>query len=206
MLQDARQTFYSSNRFIVLTSDYILYPFSQPQAPRGQEFEATTFLTKVVPCDSLGSLRDLEIVFSARQYTHLGIQSAALADWQQAIEYAAPHWKKLSLTLFMGMECHPDPDPIYTDDIPASQKALMDVYEQIVSPLRRLQCLDSFFVYAYSPFSLPNTGRTSVKWILPQQPGQHLEKMVMGSAYDSSTNGKAERRWSMWLSQMWVYA
>lgn len=194
MLQDARATFYASNRFIIA-------PSSSDWRPnfRDKPFEASIFLTKVVPPKALSYLRDLEVIFPATEYNFRGIDQAVYNDWVRTIEYVAPRLKKLALQLYMGFELTPYTDPLRSVNIQGSQNALFRIHEQIVRPLSQLECLDCFFVCADSPFSHPRwTWKTIEQQIKDHE--KRLEGLVMGSAYDSKAEGKMQRERSEWMN------
>ncbi|KAF2719250.1 hypothetical protein K431DRAFT_348044 [Polychaeton citri CBS 116435] len=201
VLQDTRLIFFSSNRFIVPSRPY---DFQQPQSYRKEQFEASVFLTKTVPRDGLAHLKDLEIFFSSTQYSFLGIEPSVLRDWELTIQLIARHLKKLSLTLYVGGEMYAFPDPIFTRDVPAAQKALFEVHEKIVSPFRQLRCLNGFFVWAWESFEKSSSTRTEAEQTLDKHQ-EHLETIVMGSGYDSIVKGKMQRKHSRWLMQTYVY-
>lgn len=199
LLQDARSIFYASNRFIINPA------YSPPQLFRTELFEASIFLTQIIPRDSLAHLSDLEILFPGTQYSSLGIERGILDDWERATQYVAPHLKKLTLSLYMGVANDPDPDVLYTKDLQASLKALCQVHEQIVRPLSNLRCFDAFFVQAWSPFNhIQWTMARVEQYFLKHE--KHLETSVMGSGYNGVANGKTQRRISKWFSEMYKYA
>ena len=194
MLHDARAIFFRSNRFIIAEP----YKCWTSPAYRGELFEASIFLTQIVPGDGLASLRDLEIQFPPKEYCHLGIGQAMLDDWENAIRYAAPRLRKLTLSLIMGIENHPDPPRCYTEDAQADLQKLYQVHEQIVRPLSQLRCLDGFFVTAWACFDHEHWTRER-HWLHFQEHAKNLEAVVMGSTYDSEACGKTQRRRSKWL-------
>lgn len=204
MLQDARQVFYANNRIIIMSE--MIAPVGQPTGPRVERFEAAAFLDKGVRCESLGNLNDMEIMFSPRLYSHLGIDHAILLDWNNAIQHAASHVKNLSLTLIMGTESSPGRDAIdFKDTLEESHEAIFGLYEQIVSPLQVLRNqLKDFFVQVGSPFTTDALDYERMEPLMEEQE-QALERLVMGSDYDSVARGKLERRTSRWLSEMYNY-
>ena len=190
MLHDARGIFFASNRFIVR-------PRSSQQG-MDKPFEASIFLRKVIPREALSHLRSLEIIFPAILYDFFerdegdfsGFDRGIYHDWLLTIECIAPRLKTLELRLRMGYGRLRIADPSWdVDEIPGWQKALFLTHEHIVRPLRKLQCLNNFFVHATSPY-----GRDVID---SQQLRDHelrLETLVMGARYDSIARGEIETR------------
>jgi hypothetical protein len=143
-------------------------------------------------------LRDLEIAFTARYYTHLGIEPAVLEDWEKAIAQASPHIKRLTLTLHVGDDRDFSGHVIESEDPEAAQDALFKVHEQLTRPLHRIKGLAAFFVYARSPFDIVSRD-TPQPFLRAHE--KHLERLVMGDAYDSAARGKWQRRLSRWFTQ-----
>jgi hypothetical protein len=143
-------------------------------------------------------LRDLEIAFTARYYTHLGIEPAVLEDWERAITQISPHIKMLTLTFHVGDDRDFSGHDIESEDPEAAQDALFKVHEQLVKPLHQIKGLAAFFVYARSPFD--RVGRYTPQPLLRAHE-KHLEGLVMGDLYDSAVRGKPQRRMSRWFTQ-----
>jgi hypothetical protein len=200
MLQDARTVFYSSNRFIIAPP----YSYGKPPTFRRKRFEASKFLTLIVPEDSLASLRDLEILFPSKDYSAVGIHPGLLDEWENVLRYAAPRLRKLTLSIYLGVENHPWPNTSYTGNLQASLQALCEVHKQIVRPLRQLRCLDRFFVTAWSSFNHEQWPRAKVEQYFREH-AKNLETSVMGSTYDSEARGKTQRCTSKWLADMYKY-
>lgn len=203
LLKDARHVFYSSNRFVVV-SGFIPAPDQSTSLQVGR-FGAAKFLTDYVPREYLGSLRNVEILFSGTKYNHLeGIHPESVQDWDRAIQYAAPHLKRLNLSVYLGYEYCPYRDPVRTEEsLSTSQNAIFDIHRHIVRPLQRLRaCLDDFSVDSSSPFQGSDEETRAIRPLLREQE-RRLEVLVMGSGYESVAIGESGRKKGRWLMKMY---
>lgn len=190
MLQDASTTFFSSNRFVIDDSEGSerhLLDF-RPK-PSEKPFDASTFLRQIVPLDSLAHLRDLEIAMPGKDHDFLSVDPKAIDKWESTIQYVAPHLKRLTLTARLGVAGRRSSELRQLEGFQASLKRLFQANEPMVRPLSQLQCLNAFFVRARSPFGCSQWAMGEVETSFRKHE-QHLEALVMGSAYDSHKHGK----------------
>jgi hypothetical protein len=200
VLQDARATFYGSNRFIVSPP----YCDSKSISVRQDPFEASIFFMQIIHHDSLKYLRDLEILYPCTGYGTAGISAQVLSEWSEILQRVSPHLKNIKLGLYLGVENHPDPLPVRTDNLQSSLRRLCEVHKQILLPLSHLHCIDSIFISAWSTFDHEQWSRDKL-----EQYFRHHEKdlrtLILGTKSSCPGSDKTPRRTSRWSSRMYDY-
>lgn len=192
--EDARQVFYSSNRF-VLVADL-------PPPSAGDNMTPVTdtraFLSKALSIHSLHHLRDLEIFFHYRTYSEITEESVTEDSANklaviQTVRLIAQHMGGLSLTV--QLDPYHDADT-HGRDIPVPLATRFAAQARFIVLLQPLRHLASFFVKIglLDIESSPATER------LVHDQEQRLERLVMGETYDAFRHGKNQRRPSCWAT------
>ena len=99
ILDAARTVFFSSNRFIITSSN-------GPNAiaeTTPDRLEASVFLTDVVPFTNLCWLRSLELVFPPFEDDYLSVTEPAYSDWLQTLDYIKDELNTPMMDLHMHM-------------------------------------------------------------------------------------------------------
>ena len=200
VLQDARTIFYGCNRFIVSPP----YHESMSMSARQDPLEASIFLTQIVPQDSLRHLRDLEILFPCTGYGASGISAQVLSEWSEVLQRVGPHLKKIKLGLYFGVENHPDPLRIRTNDLQSSLWRLCEVHKQILLPLSQLQCIESVFISAWSTFDHEQWPHDKLEEYFRHHE-EDLRTLILGTESGCSGSDRTLRLTSRWLSEMYDY-
>jgi hypothetical protein len=195
MSEDARQVFYSSNRFVLVPD---LPPKDAPNA--GDYITLLTdtrlFLSRALSLHSLHHLRDLEIFFHYRTYANITEDSTNERAVNQVVGLLAQDMGRLSLTVHLD----PHQESAYTDsdrrDLSISQEIQFAAQSRFVTLLQPLRRLTSFFV----KIGLLDTETRQMDEVLLRKHDQErrLEQLVMGESYDALRHGKSQRRPSLW--------
>jgi hypothetical protein len=97
MTQDAERVFYTFNRIIITDDPNADVDITCPKVERTKLLEALVFFTRFFFNGKLHVLRKVEIMFTARQHSHLGFAPHVLEDWTQTLSTIAPQLRDLSL-------------------------------------------------------------------------------------------------------------
>jgi hypothetical protein len=195
MSEDARQVFYSSNRFVLVPD---LPPKDAPNA--GDYITLLTdtklFLSRALSLHSLHHLRDLEIFFHYRTYSNITEDSTNERAVNQVVRLLAQDMGRLSLTIYL--DPHQESAYTYSDgrDLSISQEIQFAAQSRFVTLLQPLRRLTSFFV----KIGLLDTETWQMDEVLLRKHDQErrLEQLVMGESYDALRHGKSQRRPSLW--------
>jgi hypothetical protein len=183
MTEDARQVFYSSNRFVlscIWTSPY--------RSEASYFFSRVERFTNSVPAHCIYNIRELEIFLPFWAYD--GMDSDMIYDLEKAIQNLAQNMGRLSLAVHVDVDIPHYCTVMCTsrDSSPlshrfATQYLLIERFE----PFRRLA---SFFVFIGSL----RYKNTPIDQQVARDQGRVLEQLVMGDAYNALDHGKLLRR------------
>jgi hypothetical protein len=175
LLPDVRAVFFSSNRFVI-----------DQYYSRDYPLNAATFLTQIVPVESLSSLRSLHLSFSPVWYDLSEADKAIYRDWMCAIELVAPNVKKLAIQVRLNHWFDPNrfhPDELTNEE---SWQQLLNIQEQLLRPLRKFRQLSRFFVYL-----IPSWRSVNIRTQQVCEYEKRMETIVMGEDYNSIREGKS---------------
>ena len=200
LLEDAQAVFFRRNRFIINHSrDFFKH------APL--RLEASIFLTDIVPVNALHLLRHLELVSPlvedeqlCLEDEQLYLQNPPYQDWMRTIDLVK---EKLCLP-FLTVRFYMTDYVSDSEGIDRFAKAFQ-TFSWILLPLSLLEGLKAFFVHIAWPFARRMERRmehfdflrSSVELI--QMSEQNIERLVMGSRYDSTALRKEQLKKSQWL-------
>jgi hypothetical protein len=205
MRQDALQVFYGQNRFVVAPTGGVTWTGVDHPPER---LPISSFLSSVVTMDALHYLRFLEIVFPPfgieQRCIYCPAQSTQWQDWIETLEKAKEHLDLPKLTIRVCFAEYLPPQPPWMSTIPPyrarmaneERNAILEMYTEILSPLKNLRGLARFFAHLSDPTA----------WAEERMEPQDLEKLeqdiercVMGEDYDAVSAGKFDFIRSRWL-------
>ena len=208
VLEDVREVFFNANRFVIVpegsggTRDVV--DCSPERMP------AAAFLTQVVPRSALRDLRFLELVFPPFRTPWMLAHEPAYQHWQEAVAFVRDHLTLPALTLRVDFADkfpydHPS-NPPFRDTM--TKELAMEIYMsyiRVMKPLQGLKGLSKLFVHVAWPWEWTERGRWRRReerrgverevWDVERR----LERMVMGSEYESERVGKRELGRSQWI-------
>ena len=198
MSEDARQVFYSSNRFI-LVPELPLHPMAGDSMTLLTD--ANAFLSKALSVQSLRHLRDLEMFFYYRTYSAIAEEGRAgeLAV-NPTVQLLAQNMGRLSLTVQFDPHFSRAYADLHARDVPLETQ--LTAQARFVALLQPLRHLAAFFVSIGHREDL--TDRQDATRLVRDQE-QRLERIVMGKKYDALRHGKTQRRPSLWATAHWCH-
>ena len=198
LLEDARAVFFRRNRFVIIHSqDFFKH------APK--RLEVSIFLTDIVPLNALHLLRHLELVSPLVEDEYLRPEDDILCpndapyqDWMRTIYLVK---EKLCLPLLTVRFYMTD----YRREENGSSTLVFHTFRRILLPLLKLAGLKAFFVHLAWSFARRDERlmehfdhlRLTLERIRMSE--QDIERVIMGSDYDSTALQKEQLRKSQWL-------
>ena len=216
ILNDARNIFFSKNRFIITSSKG---PNCIAEGtPR--RLEASIFLINVVPFTSLRYLRSIELVFPPFEKDYLRATDPAYSDWLQTIN----HVKKELCTPMLNLHVHmADPQTEngrivggLTYRLNLNQEQTQVIIAMYIRTLKTFPPLDrfkTFTMHLVVPWSWDRTGyhrseRSQETMEAYEKKRLHIEKIVgrsiVGENIDQVLMNSNRRNDSQWLMSTWT--
>lgn len=193
LLEDARAVFFMRNRFVIIN------PYNPLDDHAFLRLAASTFLTDIVPFSALSLLRDLELVFPLAEGKHLRPHDPSHQDWIRTINLVKDELclPLLTLRIYTTDLAPTGPDLTLSNSANTSSEEFMVMFRtprRVTEPLSKLKGLKAFFAH----FARVRQRESLEEQI--QKSEQKIERLVMGSDYDSSrTLEKDQARKSQWF-------